>query len=102
MANFDEKSNPDKREYFPSRLLRQRNHDDGQRYNNDGGNGGLLCDFHESDPCDGTNNHEEWMQWQQHAGASGNTLTALELTSDGEEVTKNCKSSADICHGAIT
>ncbi len=61
MANFDEKSNTDKGEYFPRLFLGQRNHDDGQWHNDDGGNGGLLCDFHKSDPSDGTDNHEEGM-----------------------------------------
>ena len=102
MSNFNEKSDPDKSEYFPCRLLGQSNHDDGQWHNNDGCDGSLLCRFHESNPGDGADNHEEWMQWQQQASACGNTLAALELTSDGKEVPENRKGSTHISNGAIT
>ena len=102
MSNFNEKCNPDKSEYFPSRLLGQSNHDDGQWHNNDGCDGSLLRQLHQCDPCDGADDHEEWLQWQQQASTCGNALAALELTSDGEEVSENCKSSAHICNGAIT
>ena len=102
MSNFNEKSYPDKSEDFPCRLLGQSNHDDGQRHNNDGCDGSLLCQLHQTDPCDGTDDHEEWMQWQQQASACGNTLAALEFTSDREEVSENGKSSAHVGNGAIT